>query len=984
MSEGTKTVDITNSQGHVTESTTTAVGTGDGIILDHWKAATGAGDIDSFGRPLTIRHFPSDTTQAWTIHRAYDCCGLVMETDRQGVATYQAYDVLRRQIKSNTLGVTTETVHRGLTTEIHRYPEAVTEGLSDFLLGVTADLTGRQTRNLSGTSTISESPNPADPTNGALVATTTETAYANGLATTTATAGRTYVDIKGIPTLTLGTGVQISISYPDGRTASTSGALQPAMYYTYSVNGTGLVTTSAYAGGFESTVTTTDLAGRTINVTKGTESTNYGYYSTTGVQGACGKLSSISDADTVRTLYDYNTKGERTTTALKLDNGTSIDYGTDQVTRTETLPAVRGTTSVLRTETNIWKDNAAVTTPTLVAYTERTPDGLDTWSWQLGVGESHTAATIGVFRTETTTSPDNTYSVTTYADGLPHTVERYASGGLSPLTTTTYGYESDLKRPTTVLDSRTGTATTAYISATCDAVKSVIDPGLRETIFTYDNQGRRTKVDAPDTTAGDNDTYTSYNPNGTVRSVSGAQYPVDYTYDYALRMKTMITHSSSTASATTAWNYSATTGRLLSKRYHSNPDGTPGTTGTGPDYTYTLAGRLATRKWARGIVTEYFYNCGLLATVYYSSAVGWAAYDVKRAAWQTMIDHPADYTLVQVSTAKSAMDAAYDARTDATMPPVNYNYNAFANDNNHIPGTIETVTRAGAVWTYTYDPTTLRPLSETQPVGGTAVTRILTRSTDSLGRPSGFSLGTGSQPYADHAVSYGYNDAGSLNAVTGAGKTFNYGYTYSQAAATDPRVGDTTTNANKQDFMPYTLTGPQHFATRTYEATRDALASIENIVGGTTVSKYTYSVNPLGQRGGVATAGSAFGGVNRGWTWSYDARGQVTAAQNTTVTNYNRAYTFDAIGNRLTSVGSSGTTYYNSGTNDNLYADPFLNQYFAIAAPGATPVAKPAYDADGNLLADAGVNAKPYGLKFGWDSENRITSVCKTTPQAPR
>ena len=69
------------------------------------------------------------------------------------------------------------------------------------------------------------------------------------------------------------------------------------------------------------------------------------------------------------------------------------------------------------------------------------------------------------------------------------------------------------------------------------------------------------------------------------------------------------TFASDTGAALTTWNYSAQRGFLLSKQYADSQ---------GPTYTYTAAGRLATRTWARGITTYYAYNpAGDLASVNY-------------------------------------------------------------------------------------------------------------------------------------------------------------------------------------------------------------------------------------------------------------------------------------------------------------------------------------------------------------------------------
>ena len=55
----------------------------------------------------------------------------------------------------------------------------------------------------------------------------------------------------------------------------------------------------------------------------------------------------------------------------------------------------------------------------------------------------------------------------------------------------------------------------------------------------------------------------------------------------------------SAGAAVTAWKYEGTRGFLTNKVYQGT---------NGPGYTYTKAGRLGTRTWARGITTTYAYN----------------------------------------------------------------------------------------------------------------------------------------------------------------------------------------------------------------------------------------------------------------------------------------------------------------------------------------------------------------------------------------
>ena len=107
------------------------------------------------------------------------------------------------------------------------------------------------------------------------------------------------------------------------------------------------------------------------------------------------------------------------------------------------------------------------------------------------------------------------------------------------------------------------------------------------------------RVVQPDNTAVTN----QYTLKGEPQKTYGSRiYPMEYTYDSQGREKTMNTWQNFNANngvATTTWNYDQYRGLLNSKPYKDN---------TGPGYTYTAAGRLQTRTWARGITTTYGYG----------------------------------------------------------------------------------------------------------------------------------------------------------------------------------------------------------------------------------------------------------------------------------------------------------------------------------------------------------------------------------------
>ena len=67
-----------------------------------------------------------------------------------------------------------------------------------------------------------------------------------------------------------------------------------------------------------------------------------------------------------------------------------------------------------------------------------------------------------------------------------------------------------------------------------------------------------------------------------------------------------------TGARVTTWNYDANRGWLTSKVYAD---------GNGPSYSYTAAGRLASRNWVRGVTTTFTYDMsGSLTNVSYSDS----------------------------------------------------------------------------------------------------------------------------------------------------------------------------------------------------------------------------------------------------------------------------------------------------------------------------------------------------------------------------
>jgi len=159
------------------------------------------------------------------------------------------------------------------------------------------------------------------------------------------------------------------------------------------------------------------------------------------------------------------------------------------------------------------------------------------------------------------------------------------------------------------------------------------------------------------------------------------------------------------------------------------------------------------------------------------------------------------------------------------------------------------------------------------------------------------------------------------------------------------------------------VAGPIHTVDNVWKPDRDVLDIKENKVGITTVSKYNYTVNELGQRTTVSQTGTAFAAA-RGIILGYDALGQVTSADHSTDDNFDRAYQYDAIGNRIEARYGVATV---TGTPN--YTANALNQYIAVGS------LSPVMDDDGNATSYPLPVAPTTNSTLAWDAENRLVEA---------
>jgi YD repeat-containing protein len=233
--------------------------------------------------------------------------------------------------------------------------------------------------------------------------------------------------------------------------------------------------------------------------------------------------------------------------------------------------------------------------------------------------------------------------------------------------------------------------------------------------------------------------------------------------------------------------------------------------GRGPTYTYTPDGKLATRTWARGVVTTYAYApSGSLINILYSDSTPAFAFQYDRLGRQ------------------------------------------------------KTITDVLGTRTNSYDTITLALTSERLPDG-----TVLSRTQDTLGRDTGFSLGQ------DYAVQYSYDTYGRFHSVTSSIESTSSTYTYTYLPSSDLLSG---------------ITASSGFSwTRAYEPNRDLIVTVDNRFGTNLVSRFDYHNDALARR----TKRIDNSAVTN--NFGYNIRSQVTSAAMGTNTY---GYAFDPIGNR--------------------------------------------------------------------------------------
>ncbi len=852
---GTRTITVVDKAGnHLSEQVY------DIPASDVLLASAETTDQDDFGRPTRIDYLDGTFTKT-----VYGCCGVERQTDREGIVTEYEYDDLKRVTLTRRAGITTRNVYDAEGRLLDTYRKGIKDG------NETPEIhTNHSSYDLAGRLTAST--DALDHTTHYVEDTEDDTGHT--IRTTTLPEDDRYPDGS----------IRIEEFYQDGSLLSVGGTAAHPLKYEYGVDADFGRWTKAIRlgeGGAETewSKTYTDMLGRAHRTETAAGAITRSFYN------AKGQLEKQVDPDGVTTLFAYDSEGELETTAIDMNQDGVIDYdGQDRITRNANtvVPDAREVEGeaidVRRTTTRIWSINN-LNVSRVIAVLDVSTDGLDSWNTINGL-TTHSRTDYdrpNARRTVTTTAPDGTENVQTFEQGrLVYSVTEHAELSSPILSSVTLMYDAH-GRQETATDARGIVTTSTYDDADRLTSTTIEGPGEvpQTTSFEYDNLNRRIKTVLPDSTPENpKEVEYHYYATGELKLTFGARtYPVEYTYDPQGRMKTLTTWQhfdenpdARQAAAVTTWNYHSASGFMTSKRYDDEK---------GPDYTYTLAGRLKTRLWAR------LYNGERLKT----------EYDYNDAGDLESVDY-AD-----------------------TTPDVSYAYDR----RGRLSETTTTFESEPAVFRVEYNNAD-QPISETWE-GGPLDGVIVARDYDSLLRLENVSSTLDSELLSSAA--YTYDPASRMATVTDTSGANIATYAY-------------LPNSLLMDSLTFKNAGETRMTTTKTWDGLSRLESINNVlVGGTVVSSHNYLYNQANQRSKATLADGSYweyeydhlGQVTSGKHYWSD--GAPVAGQQF-------EYTYDDIGNRETT--EAGGNPDGGGLRGSLYTANLLNQYEQRTVPGAVDI----------------------------------------------
>ncbi len=547
---------------------------------------------------------------------------------------------------------------------------------------------------------------------------------------------------------------------------------------------------------------------------------------------------------------------------------------------------------------------------------------------------------------------DSNGNVLSRTDALGHTVW-YTYDAASNMTsqtvevnantfaTTTYTYNG-FGEVLTMTDPLGYTSTNTYdshgnlLSVASPAPNGSTAPSVTQ--FAYDSKGELTQITDPLNHA----TTLTYTPAGLIQNITDAQNNVtSYTYDARGNRTSVIDPINGSAHPTTfAYDIMS---RLTGITYPDN---------TSVSFTYDSRGRRTSATDQDGKTTSYAYDNADRLT-----AVTDAAQNTTQYAYDT------ENNLLSITDANNHTTYfAYDAYghvTQTTFPSTlneSYAYDAVGN-------LTSKTDRKGQTIEYMYD----------------ALNRLIHKGyQDATGVDYIYDLVSRVQQVIDLTGTYGfaYDNMGRLIGTTTqysfvVGPTFTNSYTYdavsNRTGFGDPMGAHTTyayDTANRltavtgwtggQFGFGYdalnrrtSLTRPNGVNTAYSYDPLSRLLSVTQKLGATTIDGTSYTYDNAGNR---SSKQNLQNGVTE--TYTYDPIYQLTqVAQGGNTTE---SYSYDAVGNRLTSLTVPSHTYNSS------------NELISTSRSSY------AYDYNGNLTSKSNSSGT---TSYAWDYENRLTSV---------
>ncbi|WP_438306865.1 DUF6531 domain-containing protein (plasmid) [Streptomyces sp. HUAS TT11] len=668
----------------------------------------------------------------------------------------------------------------------------------------------------------------------------------------------------------------------------------------------------------EKTTFTYDKAGRILSKTDprgNTTGADPTAYTTSYAYDGRGLLASATDPLGRTTTYTYN--GAEQLTSAKNPAGNTAAYAYDDAGHlTKTIDAAgKSVTRAYDASGRLTSETDAVGNKTTYTYdktglllTSVSPRGNATGADPAAYTTSYTYDAVGN-RTKAT-GPTSASTTTTYdAINRPLVVT-------DPLGHTT-GYTYDANDNVTKVTDAAGKTLTSVYDKNNQLTSSTNQLG-KTTTYAYDADGNLLSRTSPLgnkeswTYDGDGRQATAVDPRGNATGADAAQYTTAYGYDPAGNLTTVtdplgsitrtavdavgnVTKRTDADQRATAYGYD----KLDQLTTVTAPGGAATT------YAFDAVGNVTKRTDANDHTTAYGYDAARRPTSVTDPLNRTATYG-----------YDADGNLTKTTTPRGSTSYTYDPRglltktdySDAT-PDATFAYNA--------AGQMTSRANSKISEDFFYDT-----------VGNLTKTRGFAYTYDAAGQML-------TRKYSDgNTITYAYDNDGRTSSMTADGVTTNYTWD-----ASDHLIKSALPNTETED--------------RTYDRA-GRLTAVTSAKAGTTVTKtdLTLSATGLPTHVDITRAGVGTGGYDQ----TYDPAGRLTSGcypqpwVTGCASSRTTSYTYDKVGNRLTSTLGTASTSYTYDAADQLTS----------TTTGSTTTAYD-YDAEGNQTK-AGADTYTYDL----------------------